>query len=289
MVRGAALCLLLLPALAGAKRAVLFLFEDDGGFALGAYGERTLPTPHLNRLAACGSVFDRAFTSVSSCSPSRASLLSGTPTHESGMYGLCQGGDHFSAFSSSASLPNALNAAGVVTGIQGKYHVWGTPPAGAGGAGTFNFTWGNDAAGPGGCQTGASYACPQTNYNLVSRNITHMAAQARAFWQFSAAAGADAFYYVGFGDSHRCSGGAADGDFCENYGTGGAIPDWTPFAPDPAAVDLPFWIQDTPEARLDYAHMLTAKGRLDQGVGLMLRELAASPFADDTLIIYFVR
>ena len=117
-VRALAGLLLLSPT--AAKRAVLFLFEDDGGFASGPYGERTLPTPHINRLAACGATFDRALTSVSSCSPSRASLLSGLPTHESGMYGLCQAGDHFSAFADVTTLPNALNAAGVATGIQGK-------------------------------------------------------------------------------------------------------------------------------------------------------------------------
>jgi N-sulfoglucosamine sulfohydrolase len=283
--------LLLLRAPCAAKKAVLFLFEDDGGFALQPYGETTLPTPHLNRLAACGVTFDRAFTSVSSCSPSRASLLSGMPTHESGMYGLCQSTDHFSALAAISTLPNALNAAGVVTGIQGKYHVWGTPPpggggsGGVGGAGTFNFSWGNAIGGPGGCQTGASYACPATNYNLVSRNISYMAEQARAFWAHAEAYDA-AFYYVGFGDSHRC-GGAADGDFCELYGTGGAIPDWTPFVPDPSSLSLPYWIQDTPEARLDYAHMLTAKGRLDQGVGLQLRELALSSFSSSSMLVYF--
>jgi hypothetical protein len=214
--------------------------------------------------------------------------LSGMPTHENGMYGLCQGTDHFTAFKDIATLPNSLNAAGAATGIQGKYHVWGGEGAGMapGGASTYNFTWGNSAGGPGGCQAGASYACPQADYNLVSRNITHMAAQARAFWQY-AASFPSAFYYVGFGDSHRCSGGAADGDFCERYGTGGQIPDWAPFVPDPATLDLPFWIQDTPEARLDYAHMLTAKGRMDQGVGLMLRELASSAFANNTMVVYF--
>ena len=260
------------------------MLEDDGGFALAPYGETVLPTPHLSRLAACGSTFERAFTSVSSCSPSRASLLSGLPTHESGMYGLCQGKDHFSAVSGIDTLPNLLNAAGVATGIQGKYHVWGSPDDGAS---AFRFAWGNSPTGPGGCQAGASYACPNTDYNFVSRNISNMRDQVRAFWQW--AGSAPAFMYVGFGDSHRC--GGALGSFCELYGRDAqgksTIPDWAPFVPAPEAVDLPFWVQDTPAARLDYSHMLTAKNRLDQGVGLLLDELSRTPYANTTMIVYF--
>lgn len=105
-------------------RNVLFLFEDDGGFALGAYGDTNGATPNLDAFAASqGTVFDSAYTSVSSCSPSRASLLTGIPTHENGMYGLCQDIQHFSAFAGVRSIPTFLEAAGAVTGIQGKYHV----------------------------------------------------------------------------------------------------------------------------------------------------------------------
>ncbi len=60
-----------------------------------------------------GVVFDAAYTSVSSCSPSRASILSGIPTHQNGMFGLAQENMHFSAFAGLQSLPNVLNRAGV--------------------------------------------------------------------------------------------------------------------------------------------------------------------------------
>ena len=60
------------------SRNVLFLFEDDGGFALGSYGDTNGATPRLDKFAAAqGTTFDSAYTSVSSCSPSRASLLTG--------------------------------------------------------------------------------------------------------------------------------------------------------------------------------------------------------------------
>ena len=116
------LVILVLPV--SSARNVLFLFEDDGGFALGAYGDTNGATPHLDAFAASkGTTFDAAYTTVSSCSPSRSSLLTGIATHENGMYGLCQDIQHFSAFAGVQSIPNFLNAAGVSTGVSGKYHV----------------------------------------------------------------------------------------------------------------------------------------------------------------------
>lgn len=52
---------------------------DDGGFESGAYNNSAITTPHLDALARRSLVFRNAFTSVSSCSPSRASLLTGLP------------------------------------------------------------------------------------------------------------------------------------------------------------------------------------------------------------------
>jgi len=278
-----ALLSLAFAAASAAPRGVLFLFEDDGGLALGAYGDALARTPNLDALAARGTLFEHAYTSVSSCSPSRASLLTGLPTHQNGQFGLLN--SNFYSYAGIQSLPAVLNRAGAKTGVIGKLHVWSA--GGAGGASGYPFAWGNAPDGPGGCQTGASEACPDTNYNTVSRNITYMKERAAEFLAF--AADAPFFFYVGFGDSHRC-GGTGVGEFCELYGRegkGGAslIPDWIPF--DPPAVQLPFWIQDTPEARADYAKMYTAKNRMDQGVGLVLRELERAGRANDTLVVYF--
>lgn len=55
------------------------LLADDGGFESGAYNNSAIATPHLDALARRSLVFRNAFTSVSSCSPSRASLLTGLP------------------------------------------------------------------------------------------------------------------------------------------------------------------------------------------------------------------
>ncbi len=55
---------------------------DDAGFEMSAYGNPSIRTPHLDALAEKSVRFDRAFTSVSSCSPSRSALLTGLPVHQ---------------------------------------------------------------------------------------------------------------------------------------------------------------------------------------------------------------
>jgi N-sulfoglucosamine sulfohydrolase len=49
---------------------VVFL-ADDGGFEIGAYNSTVCKTPNIDKLARKSLLFKEAFTSVSSCSPSR--------------------------------------------------------------------------------------------------------------------------------------------------------------------------------------------------------------------------
>lgn len=56
---------------------VLFIAVDDLRPAIGAYGDGTAVTPHLDRLAARSVAFERAYANVPVCGASRASLLSG--------------------------------------------------------------------------------------------------------------------------------------------------------------------------------------------------------------------
>lgn len=78
----ASLVLLFAPAAASTARAparpnVLFIAVDDLRVNLGCYGDPVARTPHIDRLAARGTVFTRAYCQQAVCNPSRQSLLSG--------------------------------------------------------------------------------------------------------------------------------------------------------------------------------------------------------------------
>lgn len=63
---------------------VLFVVVDDLRPELGCYGAAAARTPHLDRLAAGGVVFERAYCQESLCSPSRVSALTGLYPWSSG-------------------------------------------------------------------------------------------------------------------------------------------------------------------------------------------------------------
>lgn len=70
-------CLASAVAAPAAPDIVLFLADDLGKLDCSPYGARDIRTPNLQRLAAAGLTFDRAYVASPSCAPSRAALLTG--------------------------------------------------------------------------------------------------------------------------------------------------------------------------------------------------------------------
>lgn len=69
--------LLLLTGHAAAKPNILFIVADDLNCAIGPYGDKTAVTPNLDKLAARGLTFERAYCQQAVCNPSRSSFLTG--------------------------------------------------------------------------------------------------------------------------------------------------------------------------------------------------------------------
>ena len=74
---------------------IVFLCTDDQAqWAVGAYGNREIKTPNMDRLAAGGAIFRNAFTITPVCSPSRAALMTSRYPSELGIADWIDPGCH---------------------------------------------------------------------------------------------------------------------------------------------------------------------------------------------------
>ena len=74
--------------------------------------------------------------------------------------------------------------------------------------------------------------------------------------------------------------------FVEVHRLGSSWDEYLPDGPDPAEVDVPPYLADTPGARRDLAGLGGAVRRMDAAVGTILDALAESGLADDTLVVF---
>lgn len=87
---GLSILLLLLPlsVLGDDRPNVLMILVDDLKPAIGAYGDSLAQTPNIDRLAASGMRFDLAYCNQAVCAPSRFTLMLGSHSTSTGLYGL---------------------------------------------------------------------------------------------------------------------------------------------------------------------------------------------------------
>lgn len=99
---------------------ILYIHSHDTGRYVQPYGY-AIPTPHLQQLAEEGVLFRKAFCAAPTCSPSRASLLTGQYAHQSGMLGLAHRG--FSLHNYKQHLLHTLRKEGYHSALIGEEHL----------------------------------------------------------------------------------------------------------------------------------------------------------------------
>ena len=237
----------LLAQTANRPNVVLFIADDLAWEDTGVYGNPKVGTPNIDRLAREGLRFTRAFVTISSCSPSRSSLITGRYPHSADAEQL-----HWPLPAEQVTFVEKLKAAGYWTAASGKWHL------GAAVKNRFDVV---DDPGEAGFQTD-----PKTGKMLAADDsgaagwipILQQRPKDKPFFLWFAAL-----------DPHR--------DYIEN-----SIPN----PHKPADVIVPPHLPDTPETRYELALYYDEITRLDSNVGKVLAELERQGVADNTLILF---
>lgn len=103
----------------GRRPNIVFILTDDhAAHAIGCYGSVVNRTPRIDELAHNGCRLDNCFVTNSLCTPSRASILTGTYSHVNGVYSLFTPID-----ASQTTFISGLRDSGYRTAMIGKWHM----------------------------------------------------------------------------------------------------------------------------------------------------------------------
>jgi arylsulfatase A-like enzyme len=228
---------------------ILYIHSHDTGRYISPFGY-AMPTPRLQQLAEEGILFRQAFSAAPTCTPSRASLLTGQWPHSCGMMGLAHRG--FSLNDYHQHLLHTLRRTGYTSTLIGVQHIakhtdWiGYEQA---------FVQDSMAGHTNPHQSQIHQNAPQADEVVTGAvNFLDNAPQQPFFLS------------VGFYETHR-EFQPATADDNPNY----CLP----------AGPLP----DTPQTRQDMADFKASVRLLDKSIGAVLDALEANGLAENTLIV----
>lgn len=232
-----------------ARPNVLFIVSEDNSEHIGCYGEMRVHTPALDSLAKGGVRYTRAYVPYSVCSPSRAAFLTGLYTRQTGHIGLAT--HKFSMYKDFKTMPAYFQEAGYYTGFLGKTHV--NPE-----------------------RLVEDYvdhrAIRSSNFGHTI-SIEKYAEEARAVMQNAADANKPFCLIINYADAHRKFVGVSK----NGYPT---VTVDDPIEPFP-------WIgSDSPFLREEIKNIFNCMNRLDEGIGMVLKDMNELKVRENTLIIY---
>lgn len=105
---------------------IVVIMADDLGYGdIGCYGNRSIPTPHLDALAAGGTIFTDFHSSGAVCSPTRAGLLTGRYQQRCGVPRVITAKNHrdHGLPLGEITFAERLKKVGYQTGVFGKWHL----------------------------------------------------------------------------------------------------------------------------------------------------------------------
>jgi arylsulfatase A-like enzyme len=230
---------------------LLIIHCHDLGKHLGCYGVNGVQTPHIDAFARDGIRFDRAFATAPQCSPSRASMYTGTYPEENGVMGLCNANMGWDLYPEVEHIGQILGKSGFFTFGCGIIHE----------------------------TLGGPERCGLQHYHRAQDHLQLPTAFEEAI-DIAVAKEQPFFGQVGFFAPHRrpldWSDKATDQGFLE--------PD---MVVDPAeAVDVPPYLQDTVGTREELAELQTAIRYMDTAFGELMACLDRHHLRDKTLIVF---
>lgn len=234
---------------------ILFVADDHGTDAIGAYGNPIIKTPNLDQLAKEGTRFNNAYCTSASCAASRSVILSGMFGHATGSYGHVHDYHHFSTYDGVASLPVLLDSVGYQTARIGKYHV--APEK------VYHFN---------------------TVLEADPRNTVEMAQKCADILKSEK----PFFLYFCTDDPHRGHPFEPEQwDMPNNFGNKKeGYKDVETITYKPEDVLVPEFLPDTKQTREEIAQYYQSVSRIDQGFGKLMQMLKETGKADNTIVFY---
>ncbi|GAB6166435.1 sulfatase [Thermostilla marina] len=238
--------------MSGEPLNVLFILTEDQGPHLSIMGTPGLATPHMDELARRGMLFRNAHVVYPVCSASKAAIYTGLYCRTNGVRA-----NTLNYFKPAASVTAAERQHPLYRRlfIRNKYPTFVELLHDAG---YFQGV------------THKLHVLPNEKFPFDSWAKPVNYETARTFFQKAAAEGKPWFLMYNIPHPHR--------PFRDS--------DRVPIAVDPAEVDPPDWLPDTPLVRKDWAEYLDAVQLADQAAGEVMRALNDSGMQDRTLIVF---